>query len=149
MHPPPTLTHTHINTRPTSQSHTANLTDSSAALIADLNRPGDLSLSLTHTQHTSFFHPFFPSSFSSASLHFFFFLAQISLALSECHFTSAHSRSRSSTLPYYLYGDALASFVSHNIGVNVHVAYLQWFLQWSVLMHLMKIIQWSSGESQT
>lgn len=31
-----------------------DLADSSAALIADLNRPGDLSLSLTHTQHTSF-----------------------------------------------------------------------------------------------
>lgn len=34
-----------------------DLADSSAALIADLNRPGDLSLSLTHTQHTSFFFP--------------------------------------------------------------------------------------------
>lgn len=33
----------------------ADLADSSAALIADLNRPGDLSLSLTYTLHTSFF----------------------------------------------------------------------------------------------
>lgn len=32
-----------------------DLADSSTALIADLNRPGDLSLSLTHTRHTSFF----------------------------------------------------------------------------------------------
>lgn len=37
-----------------------DLADSSAALIADLNRPGDLSLSLTHTRHTSFFFPPLP-----------------------------------------------------------------------------------------
>lgn len=37
----------------------ADLADSRAALIADLNRLGDLSLSLTHTRHTSFFS--FPS----------------------------------------------------------------------------------------
>lgn len=67
----------------------ANLADSSAALIADLNRPGDLSLSLTHTQHTSFFSSFFSLPFLLCLSSFF--LAQISLALSQCHFTSAHS----------------------------------------------------------
>lgn len=64
-------THTH--------SHTANLTDSSGALIADLNRPGDLSLSLTHTQHTSFF-----SSFSSPFFSFFPPQISLSFSLSSC-----------------------------------------------------------------
>lgn len=50
-----------------------DLADSSTALIADLNRPGDLSLSLTHTQHTSFF---FSSQSSPLPL------AQISFAFS-------------------------------------------------------------------
>lgn len=62
-----------------------DLADSSAALIADLNRPGDLSLSLTHTRHTSFFSPS-PSSPSSP-------LAQISFALSPCRFALLYFRS--------------------------------------------------------
>lgn len=58
-----------------------DLADSSAALIADLNRPGDLSLSLTHTRHTSFFppprplHPLFSPKYPLlsplVSLHYF------------------------------------------------------------------------------
>ena len=53
-------------------THAANLADSSGAPIADLNRPGDLSLSLTHTQHTFFFHLFPPLSFHYVL--FFFYL---------------------------------------------------------------------------
>lgn len=62
-----------------------DLADSSAALIADLNRPGDLSLSLTHTRHTSFFFPPSPSSPSSL-------LAQISFAFSPCRFALLYFR---------------------------------------------------------
>lgn len=53
-----------------------DLADSSTALIADLNRPGDLSLSLTHTRHTSFFFPLPVLSLVSSPLP----LAQISFA---------------------------------------------------------------------
>lgn len=103
------LPDTHISTQPTSHTyqnthtHAANLTDSSAALIADLNRPGDLSLSLTHTQHTSFFHLFPPLSLLPSLSSFF--LAQISPAFSQCHFTLAYSCP--SPLPYYLYQKCL------------------------------------------
>ena len=51
----------HANPAMRAHKH-AERADSSAALIADLNRPGDLSHSLTHTRDTSFFFfPFFPS----------------------------------------------------------------------------------------
>lgn len=89
-------------------THAANLTDSSAALIADLNRPGDLSLSLTHTQHTSFFflHLFSSPFSSSPSLLFFSPLAQISLALSPRVTLHQLIRRPSPSLlppPHYLY----------------------------------------------
>lgn len=90
-------------------THAANLTDSSAALIADLNRPGDLSLSLTHTRHTSFFFPssfFLPFLLFSLSPFFFSPRPNIPRSLSPCHFTSAHSPPLSLSLlppPHYLY----------------------------------------------
>lgn len=114
--PPPLHTralnqhHTHTKTH----TNTGNLTDSSAALIADLNRPGDLSLSLTHSRHTSFF-----IFFSSPSLPLFFF--------SPC--PNNPSLSPSVTLhqlipvpllsPIIFTRNALASFVSCNKGVNI------------------------------
>lgn len=68
--------HTHTRARqspggqPCAHTHKhADLADSSAVLIADLNRPGDLSLSLTHTGHTSFFS--FPPSILFLKLSLF------------------------------------------------------------------------------
>lgn len=98
-----THTHTHKEST-TAHTNAAHLTDSSAALIADLNRPGDLSLSLTHTRHTSFFFSSFSSLFSPPSLSFFF-LPETSLAFSQCHFALACSCP--SPLPYYLYQKCL------------------------------------------
>lgn len=64
----PKATSSHVRTH----THTHNLTDSNTTLIADLNGPGNLSLSLTHTQHTSFFpHLFPPLSLLPLSFHFF------------------------------------------------------------------------------
>lgn len=93
----PLSTHTHKEST-IAHTNAAHLTDSSAALIADLNRPGDLSLSLTHTRHTSFFHPFPPFSL-------LLFFPETSLAFSQCHFTLACSCP--SPLPYYLYQKCL------------------------------------------
>lgn len=64
-----------------------DLADSSTALIADLNRPGDLSLSLTHTRHTSFFFFFPPPSplppllFLSPKLSFAFYPVSLCINL--------------------------------------------------------------------
>lgn len=63
-----------------------DLTDSSTALIADLNRPGDLSLSLTHTRHTSFF----PPSQSSPSSPLLFLLPKYPLLSTPCRFASIY-----------------------------------------------------------
>lgn len=78
-----------------------DLADSTTALIADLNRPGDLSVSLTHTQHTSFF----PSLYSPSSL-----LAQISFAFSPCRFALFYF------CPLYLPLKSSALVCHHNTG---------------------------------
>lgn len=108
----PPQTHTHTKTH--THTHWANLTDSSTALIADLNRPGDLSLSLTYTQHTSFFfHPLF---------------LPLPLLLLSSFFPKYPSIPPCVTLhqlittplpsPIILPEIALSSFVSQNIGVT-------------------------------
>lgn len=109
-------------------THAANLTDSSAALIADLNRPGDLSLSLTHTRHTSFFFPssfFLPFLLFSLSPFFFSPRPNIPRSLSPCHFTSAHSPPLSLSPPpppIIFTRNFLASVVPHSIGVRTQYA---------------------------
>lgn len=88
--PNQTDTHTRVRAKVQEGSHArththkhADLADSSAVLIADLNRPGDLSLSLTHTGHTSFF---FSSSLHPLPQTLPLPPARVSVAFSSCRF---------------------------------------------------------------